>query len=81
MYDPEMLLSGKLLRTEDEVKAAGQISARAYSDEMKKLCAEFSIPEAAVKVASEESELEPQVGEDGLTENGRLLLEALGSEE
>ena len=50
-YDPELLLSGKLLKSEDEVKAAGQITARGYSDEMKKLCTEFSIPQAAVKVA------------------------------
>ncbi len=80
MYDPELLLSGKLLKSEDEVKAAGQITARAYSDEMKKLCAEFSIPEAAMSEETE-SESEPEVGDDGLTDNGRLLLESLGSEE
>lgn len=88
MFDPELLLSGKLLKSEDEVKAAGQITARAYSDEMKMLCDEYSIPEAAVKVASEETEPDADgglgaddIGEDGLTDNGRLLLEALGSEE
>jgi hypothetical protein len=84
MLDPELLLSGKLLSSEDEVKAAGQIAARAYADEMKKLCAAFGVKTAAEETAAEETaneEPEYEEGDDDFTENEKLLLESLGKDE
>jgi len=62
----EELLEGTLLKTAEDAQAAGRITARAYADEMEKLCSLFGL-----KLADSDEEKKKRFEEFRKKKNGK----------